>query len=104
MEAASILIEKLMAVVNQLPPYRVQEVLDFASYLLTRHGNGDELSLEQQRALELIGSFSWPEDLAEKHDEYLSDNDPAQQIVGLFDCGIDDLAENHDKHIATFYS
>ena len=104
MEAPPILIEKLTAVVNQLPPHQVQEVLDFASYLLTRQANGDELSLEQQRALELIGLFSGPENLAERHDDYLSQDDAALQLIGLFDSGIDDLAENHDKHLATFYS
>ena len=71
MEAAPVLIEKLTAVVNQLPPHRVQGVMDFAGFLLTQEAHRGELSLEQQRAFGLIGLFSSPEDLAEKHDDYL---------------------------------
>lgn len=78
MEAAPVMIEKINELVSQLPPNRLQEVLDFAGFLLEKETS--------QSSSQQIG------------------DDPILQIIGLFDSGIDDLAENHDKYLAEFYA
>ncbi len=78
MEATPVLIEKLNTLVSQLPPYRLQEVVDFADFLLARETGA---VADQQ-----------------------TEDDPLLGIIGMFDSGIDDLAENHHKYLAEFYA
>jgi hypothetical protein len=78
MDVTPVLIEKLNNLVSQLPQNSVQEVVDFAGYLLDKENE--------------------PSSPAQTED------DPAMQIIGLFDSGIDDLAENHDKYLEDFYA
>jgi len=78
MEATPLLVERLTATVNRLPLNKVQEVLDFADYLLTIQELPSPVSTESEDAI--------------------------LKLIGLFDSGINDLAENHDKYLTAIYA
>jgi hypothetical protein len=82
MEAADVLKERVLKVLDDLPPQQVAQVLDFALFVKERHPMGlpTEGTSQQSQAsnvwallASLQGSIDGPVDWSVEHDHYLYD-------------------------------